>query len=106
MPRYRAKITCFVDGARIRAGQEFTTSAPLNKDAWEEVATPAAPAAAPSTRPAKASSLPVDDPFDKMDEETARSFIQSKSGKAPGPKASLEAIRAAARAAAGTDGAT
>lgn len=104
--RYRAKQVCFVDGARIRPGQEFSTSASPN-DAWEPIDKPAAE---PEKAAAKAAPAPapkdddvVDDPFEKMDEQTARTFIQTKGGRQPGQKATIETVRAAARSAAGLE---
>lgn len=101
MARYRAKQLCFVDGSKIKPGQTFSTDAPPN-DAWESLDDPK-PAPKSEAKPAP---KPVEDPFDAMDDEQARNYIASKGGKAPGPKASIEAVRNAARAAAGTDGAS
>ena len=102
MAKYRAKQLCFVDGSKIKPDQTFSTDAPPNLDAWEPL-DGSAPAAKAAPKPAP---QPVEDPFDAMEEEQARLYIASKGGKAPGPKASIEAIRNAARAAAGTDGAS
>lgn len=107
MPRYRAKQLCFVDGAKIRPGQEFSTEAPHNKEAWELIDAPAAQAK-PELKldtkvEAKPAPKPTGDPFEKMDEEQARNFIASKGGVAPAPGASLTKLRNAAKAAAGAE---
>lgn len=107
MARYRAKQLCFVDGAKIRPGQEFSTDAPHNKDAWEPI-----DAAAPDAKPelkletkveAKPAPKPTGDPFATMDEEQARNFIASKGGVPPAPGASLTKLRSAAKAAAAVE---
>lgn len=103
MPRYRAKERVFVDNSLREPGEEFVTDAPMHPTAWELIDKTAAPAKAAK---AAAESAPVDDPYDRMDEEQLRNFITTKGGKQPGAKASLEALRTAARAAAGVDGAS
>lgn len=107
MARYRAKTLCFVDGAKIRAGQEFLTDAPHNKDAWELLDAPAAEARAElkleTKVEAKPALKPTGDPFAAMTEDQARNFIASKGGVAPAPGASLTKLRSAAKAAAGAE---
>lgn len=107
MPRYRAKTLCFVDGAKRKPGDTFVTDAPHNVQAWELLDTPAPEAAKAAAKAvAKDEPKPKDegDAFDKMDEEQARLFIDTREGKQPRKGASIEVVRQAARDAAGTDG--
>lgn len=79
MPRYRAKSMLFVDGARIRPGQEFNSEAPPGPE-WEPIASaPAgkAPAAAPAPAPVQTVGAPQR--IEDMDDDQLRDFIQTKS---------------------------
>ena len=108
MPRYRAKTLCFVDGSKIRAGQEFSSDAPPNP-LWEPLdkaaseAVKAAPAKVAEPPPATPKAAPIDALADK-DDAWLRNYIQTKGGKMPGPNASLETLKIRVRELAG-DGA-
>lgn len=117
MARYRANAPMFINGARIRVGQEFVFSGPPNKDMvpldaeaaklidrLNGVAAPAAPAG-------KAEKVPAADPvkaelvgLEAMSDDELRAFIETKGGKMPKKDASRAAILAAAQLCAG-DGA-
>lgn len=100
MPKYRAKENLFVDGSRIRAGQEFTSDLPPSK-AWEliEGGKPAKPAA----EKAAAKESPIPNPIDSMDEDQARALIDTKGGKQPAG-GGIQAIRNAAKRASNPSG--
>lgn len=81
MARYRAKTMLFVDGQRIRPGQEFSSESPPTPE-WELIAATAAPKtskAAPAAEPAPAAPLGAPQRLEDMDEEQLRDFIQTKS---------------------------
>ena len=72
MPRYRATATLFVNGARIRPGQEFISDLPP-APAWElmDAATTVAPGEAPV------------DGFAAMQVEELMDYIETKTGRRP-----------------------
>lgn len=108
MPRYRAKSMLFVDGARIKPGQTFSSDSTPN-DQWEPIdSAPApkgakqAPAAAPE--PVKAAGAPQT--LDEMSDEQLRDFIQTKSPsqKRPADKYDREKLLELARRFANPEG--
>jgi hypothetical protein len=105
MPRYRAKTMLFVAGARIRAGQEFSSNEPPN-DQWEPLDRPAAE----QPKPAKAEATPPPppeapiDPFADKDATWLRNFILTKTKREPKPEATIEQLRARARSIVAAEG--
>ena len=108
MARYRANAPMFVNGSRIRVGQEFSFSGPPNKDMVpldaeaakliERLNGGAAPVAAPAkAEPVKAEPAGLE----AMGDDELRAFIETKGGKMPGAKASRETLLNAARLAGG-----
>lgn len=77
MPRYRANSLLFVDGARIRAGQEFSSNSPPN-DQWIPLDTGATKAVAAKAAPEPAPAGPVD-PFAGWSKSQLQDFIETKS---------------------------
>lgn len=109
MARYRAAVPMFINGARIRVGQEFSFAGPPNKD-MEPLDAEATklmaplltgkPAAAIKAEPAPAADeAPVG--LEAMSDEALRAFIETKGGKQPKKDASRAVILAAATACAG-----
>lgn len=113
MARYRANAPMFINGARIRVGQEFSFAGPPNKD-MEPLDAEAAKlmerlkvGAASVAAPAKAETVKAEpvkaEPFglEVMGDDELRAFIETKGGKMPGAKASRETLLNAARLAGG-----
>ncbi len=114
MARYRANAPMFINGSRIRVGQEFSFSGPPNKD-MEPLDAEAAKqmerlkvGVAATAAPGKAERVPAAEPdktepsgLEAMSDEDLRAFIETKGGKMPGAKASRETLLNAARLAAG-----
>jgi len=112
MARYRANAPMFINGSRIRVGQEFSFAGPPNKDMEPldaeaiklmapllagKPGTPAAPVKA--ERVLAADETPTG--LEAMADDELRSFIETKGGKMPGAKASRETLLNAARLAGG-----
>lgn len=104
MPRYRAKTMLFVDGARIRPGQEFNSEAPPT-DQWEPVED-AKPASKAAAAPAKAptAAKPGSKTLDEFSDEELRDFIQTKTKNRPSEQALRENLLAKAKQLAKPDG--
>jgi hypothetical protein len=112
MARYRATVPMFINGARIRVGQEFSFAGPPNKD-MEPLDAEATKLMAPllvgkqpaPAAPVKAEPAPAADEtpvgLEAMSDEALRAFIETKGGKQPKKDASRAVILAAATACAG-----
>lgn len=94
MPLYRAKSLLFVDGARIRPGQVFSSNTTPN-DQWEPVESAAEKQAKGKAQaePVKAPEGPIDPFADKTDEQI-RDFIETRSrnNKRPGTDKTREQL--------------
>lgn len=78
MPRYRALSLLFVDGARIKPGQEFNSDSPPS-DQWFLLETHKVSGKSKGeSEPVRATAGPVD-PFADFSDDKLRDFIETKS---------------------------